>query len=376
MNKLFEPFDFFGLHFTSRVVMAPMTRCRSSQPGNVPNDLMAEYYGQRTSAALIISEATHVSQQGQGYSFTPGIHSQEQLSGWKKITARVHQNGGQMFCQLWHVGRMSHSMFQNGESPVAPSAISVPAGTSVWVHDGKEGKMVPCTPPRALSLNEISGIQDDFVNAAKNAKAAGFDGIEIHGANGYLIDEFLRTTSNQRTDQYGGSPENRIRFLIGLIDKLRDVYPAHRTGVRFSPHNTSRGMNDPQAPDTVLKAIRQLNDMGIGYIHFAEADWDEAPEIPVGFRLEARRTFSGLIIVAGKYEKARAKKILNERLADLVAFGRPFVANPDLPVRMKHNLSFAELKPDLLYGGDALGYTDYPSWSPNARRKSAVCERG
>lgn len=362
MNKLFTPLDYTDLHFKHRIVMAPMTRCRSSQPGNVPNEVMATYYGQRASAALIVSEATQISPQGQGYSFTPGIYSAEQVAGWRLVTDAVHQHGGLIYSQLWHVGRMSHAMFQQGGAPVAPSAIAVPEGTGVWVHDGKEGKMVPCTPPRALTLDEIHAVQDDFVKAAKNAKAAGFDGIELHAANGYLIDQFLRTTSNQRTDEYGGSVENRIRFLLEIVQRLLDVFPAQRIGVRFAPHNMSRGMDDAGTPETVLAAMRELNRLGVGYVHFAEADWDEAPAVPEAFRVAAREAFSGLIIVAGNYNAERAEQVLSAGWVDLVAFGRPFVANPDFPARLQAGYPMAEMKPEYLFGGSALGYADYSAY--------------
>lgn len=362
-TDLFSPYTLGDLVLPHRIVMTPMTRCRSSQPGNVPNALMAEYYSQRASAALIIAEATQISPQGQGYSFTPGIHSAEQIAGWKIVTEAVHTRGGKIFLQLWHVGRMSHSRFQNGGVPVAPSAIPVPEGTTIWIgnESGTGGEAVACTPPRALSLEEIHSIQDDYVRAAENAKKAGFDGVELHGANGYLIDEFLRTSSNRRTDAYGGTPENRIRFLVQIAERLVTIFPPSRIGVRLAPHNQARGMDDPATPQTVLLAMKELARLDIGYVHFAEVDWDAAPDVPLDFREQALAAFPNTIIVAGKYDLAKAQWVLGEGFADLVAFGRPFIANPDLPARLKNEAPLAELKPDLLYGGGASGYTDFPT---------------
>ncbi|MBK1884081.1 alkene reductase [Luteolibacter pohnpeiensis] len=360
--NLFSPYRLGKMDLPNRVIMAPMTRCRSSQPGNIPNEMMAEYYGQRSSAGFIIAEATQISPQGQGYSFTPGIHSQEQVEGWKKVTRSVHEKGGRIFLQLWHVGRMSHAHFQNGGQPVAPSAIPVPDDTTIWIanEDGNGGKSTPCTPPRELTLDEIHSIQEDYVRAVKNAKEAGFDGVELHGANGYLIDEFLRTSSNQRTDSYGGSPENRARFLIEIVEKIINIFPAGCIGLRLSPHNQSRGMDDPTTPETALLALRKLDSLGLGYIHFAEVDWDAAPDVPLEFRVEARKAFSRTIIVAGKYDLEKADWVLRENLADLVAFGRPFISNPDLPARLENGWRLAELDPTRFYGGGKEGYVDYP----------------
>ncbi|WP_027184730.1 alkene reductase [Desulfovibrio inopinatus] len=363
MSDLFSPFTFKDMMFRNHIAMPPMTRCRSSQPGNIPNAMMATYYGQRTQAGLIITEATLVSPDAQGYSFTPGIHSPEQVEGWKLVTNAVHERGGTIFVQLWHVGRMSHAHFHNGQPPVAPSAIATPDGTMVWMaNEQGQGELRRCTPPRALTLDEIARIQDDFAQAAKNAKEAGFDGVELHAANGYLIDQFLRKSSNHRDDAYGESPENRIRFLIEIAERIVDIFPDGHLGVRFAPHNQSRGMNDPDTPETVLLAMKHLADMGFGYVHFAEADWDTAPEVPREFRALARAIFPNLIIVAGNYTLDRAQEILENGYADFVAFGRPFVANPDLPTRLKNGWPLVEPDRSTLYGGDEKGYIDYPEY--------------
>lgn len=362
-NELFQPYRLGQLDLANRIVMAPMTRCRTTQPGDIPNELMAQYYAQRASAGLIISEATQISPQGKGYSFTPGIHAAAQIDGWRKVTDAVHNAGGRMFLQLWHVGRMSHPSFHTDGQPVAPSAIAPDA--SVWIADPDtgEGGMVECPTPRSLMTHEIAQIVEDFRQAAANAIAAGFDGVELHGANGYLIDQFLRTTSNTRTDEYGGSQDNRIRFLIEVVDAVAQEVGAHRTGIRLAPFITERGMNDPSAVDTILKAARELDRRSIAYIHLVEADWDDQPNVPGDFRIALRQAFSGTIVVAGRFDRARGNAIIEFGLADLVAFGRPFVANPDLPARLKDELPLAGYDGSKLYGGGADGYVDYPVYA-------------
>ncbi|MNV11143.1 N-ethylmaleimide reductase [compost metagenome] len=332
-SPLFDPVQLGAVSLPNRIVMAPMTRSRSTQPGDVPNAMMAAYYAQRASAGLIVTEATQISPQGKGYSFTPGIYSAEQVAGWKLVTDAVHAAGGRIFSQLWHVGRMSHESFHVDGKPVAPSALAPDA--NVWIVDPETGLggMTPCPIPRALETGEIAGVIEDYRYAAANAKRAGFNGVEIHGANGYLIDEFLRRSANQRTDQYGGSQENRIRFLVEVAEAVAGEIGADRTGVRLSPFITQRNMADDEAVDTMLLAARELDCLGLAYIHLSEADWEDAPVTPEAFRHDLRAAFSGKVIVAGKYDKARAERILAASLADIVAFGRPFIANPDLPRR-------------------------------------------
>lgn len=359
MNSLFAPITHGRLNLTSRIVMAPMTRARAAQPGNIPTPLMAEYYAQRASAGLIITEATQISPQGQGYSFTPGIHSDEQVAGWRKVTEAIHAAGGRIMLQLWHVGRMSHESFHPDCLPVAPSAIAPDA--SVWVVDPVTGRgdMLPCPVPRALETAEIAGIVADYAQAAQHARDAGFDGVEIHAANGYLLDSFLRTSSNHRTDQYGGPVENRIRLAIEVAGTVADIFGAAQTGIRFSPFITQRGMDDPEAPETILTLVRALDRMGLGHVHLAEADWDDAPETPLEFRVALRAAFSGHIIVAGGYDARKAQDIGTSGLVDLVAFGRPFLANPDFPQRLAENLPLADFDPGTLFGGGAEGFTTY-----------------
>ena len=344
---LFTPLHRRGPALPNRIVMAPMTRA---------------------GAGLIVSEATQISPQGQGYSHTPGIHSGAQIDGWRRVTDAVHAAGGRMVLQLWHVGRMSHPVFHDGAAPVAPSALAPEA--QVWVvgEDGV-GRMLDCPTPRALERAEIVDIVEDYRHAAANAMAAGFDGVEIHGANGYLIDQFLRTTSNRRTDAWGGSRDNRLRFLEAVARAVAAEAGADRTGVRLAPYITARGMACPDIIDTILEAAGRLDALGIGYLHLAEADWDDAPQIPEAFRHALRTRFGGSLIVAGGYDAARAQAIVHAGLADAVAFGRPFIANPDLPGRLARDLPLADFDPATLFGGDARGYADYP---PAARDDHAV----
>ncbi|OJI48909.1 alkene reductase [Vibrio vulnificus] len=359
MSKLFEPTQLKHLDLQNRVVMAPMTRARTSQPGNIPNAMMATYYKQRASAGLIISEATQISDDSQGYSFTPGVYTDEQVAGWKSVTQAVKSQGAAMFCQLWHVGRVSHPVFQKGAQPIAPSALA-PVETKVWIADEHgNGNMVDCVEPRAMTQDDIDRVVSDFAYAAKRAIEAGFDGVEIHGGNGYLIDQFLRTNSNHRKDQYGGSRENRIRFLLQVVDAVSQAIGADKAGVRLAPFITFKDMNCPDIVPTILEASKQLQARDIAYLHPSEADWEDAPEIPESFRIELREYFTNTIIVAGSYTQARADEVLKKGYADLVAFGRPFVSNPDLVARLKHQQPLAELDGATLFGGDERGYTDY-----------------
>lgn len=343
------------------IVLAPMTRARTSQPGDIPNDMMAEYYAQRASAGLIVTEATQISRQGQGYSFTPGIYSGDQIDGWRKVTDAVHEAGGRIVLQLWHVGRMSHESFHEDGKPVAPSALAPNA--QVWVVNPAtgEGEMVECPVPRALTIDEIGDVVEDFRTAARNAMEAGFDGVEIHGANGYLIDQFLRRTANQRKDAYGGSVENRLRFLREVVTAVADEVGAGRTGIRLAPYITQRGMDDSEVIDTILAAAKFLDEKGVAYLHLVEADWDDAPQVPEEFRKNLREVYRGTIIVAGNYDRLKAEQVIAKDYADLVAFGRPFIANPDLPRRFRDGLPLAAFDKATLFGGDRRGYTDYPA---------------
>ncbi|MCB0407650.1 MAG: alkene reductase [Bdellovibrionales bacterium] len=366
-DKIYSTLQLGKIELKNRFVMAPMTRSRSTQPGDIPNDLMAEYYGQRaTYPCLIITEATQISSQGKGYSYTPGIFTKDQIEGWKKVTRAVHDKGGKIFLQLWHVGRMSHeSLHENGET-VGPSAISPNA--QVWIvgADGV-GKMVDCPIPRELTREEIKEIINDFRVGAKNAIEAGFDGVEIHGANGYLIDQFLRRTSNHRQDEYGGDIENRIRFAIEVAKAVADEVGAHRTGIRLAPFIKQRGMDDDESVETILKLSKELSSLGLVYIHLAEADWDDAPQVDSDFRYKLREVYNGKIIVAGNYTVEKGESLLESNLVDLIAFGRPFIANPDFPLRIKNNWPLADFDPKTLFGGNKDGYTTYKPYSEESK---------
>lgn len=362
---LFSSYKLGGLQLKNRMVMPPMTRSRSSA-GDVANELMAEYYSQRASAGLIISEGTQISRQGQGYAWTPGIYTEAQMEGWKKVTDAVHAAGGLMFAQLWHVGRVSHTSIQEGgQAPVSPSAI-LAEGVKVFVDlEGKgpaggAGSMIQHSMPRELSIPEIEAIVQDYAQAARNAIAAGFDGVELHGANGYLIEQFIDSQTNQRTDAYGGSLENRLRFLKEVTTAVADAIGKERVGVRQAPLTTLMGAVDDNPEETYIAAATMLNEIGVAYIHVAEADWDNAPVMPVAFKEAYRAAFKGTLIYAGKYTRERAEEALTRGWADLIAFGRPFIANPDLPYRLQHNLELNLPDNRSFFGGGAAGYTDYP----------------
>ncbi|KXH85081.1 alkene reductase [Chryseobacterium kwangjuense] len=363
MEKLFEPLTLAGNQLKNRFVMAPMTRSRSSQPGDIPNALMAEYYSQRASAGLIITEATQVSLQGMGYAATPGIYSEEQINGWKLVTEAVHEKKGKIFLQLWHVGRVSSSKV-NGLQPLAPSPLTA-NNTNVYIFDGApngDATFVPVEAPRAMDTTDIKQAVKEFAEGAKNAVAAGFDGVEIHGANGYLIDQFLRSNSNIRTDAYGGSKENRIRFLMEVTEAVIQVVGKEKTGVRLSPFIKFKDMDDPEILDTIMLAAEQLNRLDIAYIHLCEADWDDAPAIPEHFRAELREKFKNTIIATGNKTPEEGGKLLENNLVDLIGFGRKFLTNPDYPERVKVNAPLNEISdPHTLFGGGgAKGYIDYP----------------
>ncbi len=341
------------LSLSNRMVMAPLTRNRAGE-GNVPGDINTLYYTQRSSAGLIITEASQISASALGYPLTPGIHTDEQIVGWKKITDAVHERDGVIFLQLWHVGRISHpSMLPDGALPVAPSAIR-PEGDAV-TYEG----MQPFVTPRALELSEIPGLVEDYAEAAKNAKIAGFDGVEIHAANGYLLDEFLRDGSNTREDRYGGSVENRMRFLDEVIIAVKDVWPANRVGVRLSPENQFNDIRDSQPQSTFNAVVDMLSTHGLAYLHVLEGDMLN-DERKVDY-VELRRRFGGLYMANKGYDQRSAEALIASGDADMVAFGQLFIANPDLPARFAAGAALNEPDSATFYGGDEKGYTDYPS---------------
>ncbi|TNE29973.1 MAG: alkene reductase [Bacteroidetes bacterium] len=362
-TRLFQPYTMNGRALKNRFLMAPMTRSRSDQPGDVPNKLMATYYGQRASAGLIITEATQVSLQGKGYARTPGIYTPEQIEGWKLTTEEVHAKGSEIFLQLWHVGRVSSSKV-NGLQPIAPSPITAKE-TKVYVFDGApngDATFTPVEEPREMTQKDIDRVVKEFAQGAKNAMKAGFDGVEIHGANGYLIDQFLRSNSNRRTDKYGGSMENRIRLLTEITQAVVDEVGSRNVGVRLSPFISFKDMADPEILDTIMLAAKALEKIGVVYIHLSEADWDDAPEIPDEFRIELRKTFSNTIIATGNKTPDQGEHLLQNNWVDIIGFGRKFLTNPDYPERVKLNAKMNEISDShtLFGGGTARGYTDYP----------------
>jgi N-ethylmaleimide reductase len=352
---IFSPFRLGPLPLPNRVVMAPMTRNRAG-PRNVPTALNATYYAQRASAGLIVAEASQVSPQGLGYPGTPGIHSAEQVAGWKLVTDAVHAAGGRIFLQLWHVGRISHPSLQpDGALPVAPSAIA-PAGQA-WTLDG----MKPYVTPRALETAELPGIVEQFRRGAANAKAAGFDGVEVHAAHGYLLDQFLRDKTNQRTDPYGGSAANRARLLVEVMAAVAGEWGAERVGVHLSPTNLAfNDISDSDPPATFSTAVRELDRLGLGYLHLVEP----GPGDPVGPgpRLNGaffRPQWRNALIVNKAYDLVRANAVLGDGAADLVSFATLYLANPDLPERFRRGAAFNPPDRKTFYGGSAPGYTDY-----------------
>jgi N-ethylmaleimide reductase len=354
MNLLTQ-YKLGDLELSNRMVMAPMTRCRAVE-GNVPNPLAITYYVQRASAGLIITEGSQVSPQGVGYVRTPGIHSPLQVAGWKNVTEAVHKAGGKIFLQLWHVGRVSHPDFLGGELPVAPSAL--PFEGEVHTPSGKKKFVIP----RALELSEIPDIIEQFRKGAQNAKAAGFDGVEIHGANGYLLDQFLRDGSNRRKDKYGGSLQNRVRLPLEVTEAVIGVWGADRVGYRISPHFSNYSMSDTNPRQTFSYFARELNNIGLGYLHMVE---------PVGGRMGAtapderlapiiRDIFKGTLMLNGGYDARSGNEAIEKGDADLISFGVLFLANPDIPERFRKNAPLNSADVATFYTGEEKGYTDYP----------------
>lgn len=362
MSSLFESLLLGDITLANRIIMSPLTRMRSKQPGNIPYELNATYYAQRSSAGLIITEATQISPQGQGYPATPGIYSKEQIEGWKLITTAVHKNGGKIFLQLWHVGRISHSSFQpENKLPVAPSAIR-PSGKTLT----QDWKQLDFETPHALSHTEIQGIIEDYGIACKNAQEAGFDGVEVHGANGYLLDQFLQDGSNHRNDQYGGSIENRSRFLLEVVDRAISVWGSGRVGVRLSPYSSFNDMSDSNPSALFNYVLAALSNRNIAYVHMIEPRATSAggnenivDDVPSAAEL-FRKNFNGMFISAGGYNPESARNAVESKLVDAVVFGRFFIANPDLPQRIKTGAALNKYNRSTFYGGNEKGYTDYP----------------
>jgi len=356
-SKLLEPYKLGPMTLPNRLVMAPLTRNRAVA-GMVPSPLAVEYYGQRASAGLLITEASQISQQGQGYQDTPGIYSKEQVAGWRKVTERVHGRGGRIFIQIWHVGRISHTTLQpNGGAPVGPSAIRAKGKTFVG------GTFTDISEPRALALEEIPEIVDDFRRATVNAIEAGFDGVEIHGANGYLLDQFAKDGANKRTDAYGGSIENRARLMLEVTKAVASEAGPERTGIRISPVTPSNDISDSDPQPLFEHIVDHLNALKLVYIHVIEGATGGPRDVaPFDYR-SLRKRFNGVYIANNGYDFALANKVLAANEADLIAFGKLFIANPDLVERLKRGAPLNAPDKATFYGGDAKGYTDYPTLS-------------
>lgn len=353
-TTLFSPIKLGACQLPNRIVMAPLTRMRA--PENIPTELMATYYRQRASAGLIISEATPIAPLGIGYPAIPCIYTDRQIDGWRQITDAVHAENGRIFLQLWHVGRISHPDFHQGELPVAPSAIAA-KGNAVTPTG-----MQPFVTPRALAADELPGIVEQYRKAAGNALAAGFDGVEIHGANGYLLDQFLRDGTNKRTDRYGGRVENRCRLLLEVVDAVVAACGAERVGIRLSPSGTFNDMGDSDPEQLFVYLLNQLSRLNLAYLHLVDAlDGDIRHGAKVVNLAVLRRAYQGNLIICGGYDYARAEQVLADGLADAVAFGQLYIANPDLVARFKLHAPLNTPDPATFYGGDDKGYIDYPA---------------
>jgi len=359
MANLFKSVQLGSLVLANRVFMAPLTRNRAGADG-VPCELATTYYSQRASAGLIVTEATQISPMGKGYVNTPGIHSPEQVRAWSRIVESVHKGGGRIFLQLWHVGRISHtSLLPNNAQPVAPSAIR--ANSQTLIATG----LAPVSEPVALTASGIKETLDDYRRAAGNAKEAGFDGVEIHAANGYLIDQFLKTGSNRRTDEYGGVASNRVRFLTETLERVLEVWDSEQVGVRISPTGGFNDMTDDNPLETFSVAVAKLNSYGLGYLHVVETAQNSkgSSKEDLAMSAQLRTLWKGLYVVNGGYDGPKGEEAVQTGHADAVAYGRAFLANPDLPRRLQLGTALNEPDPTTFYGGDAAGYTSYPALS-------------
>jgi N-ethylmaleimide reductase len=354
-NSLFSPISLGDMTLANRIIMAPLTRNRAGD-GNVPQDMNVEYYRQRTGAGLIISEGSQISATGVGYPGTPGIHSKLQIEGWKRVTHAVHEQGGRIFIQLWHTGRISHSSLQPGHIlPVAPSALKA-AGQAMTDQGLQDFET-----PHALTLKELPGIVDEYATAAQNAKKAGFDGVELHAANGYLLDQFLRDGTNRREDSYGGDVAKRMRLLVEVVEKCIEVWGSHRVSVRVSPENTFNDIKDRQPQQTFNAIATKLSDYPLAYLHVLEGDMMTGKR-EVDY-VALRNCFSGLYMANNGYDLDSGNRAIAQNHADMVAFGKLFIANPDLPERFAKNLPLNKPDHATFYGGDEKGYTDYPKYA-------------
>ena len=361
LKHLLSPVQAGSINLKNRVVMAPLTRSRAGQPGDIPRALNVEYYSQRASAGLIVTEASQISRQGQGYAWTPGIYTDAQEAGWKNVVDAVHGKGGRIAIQLWHVGRISHTLLQeNGAAPVSASAITAANSQCFVVQEDGTPANVATSEPRALNIEELPGIVDQYRQATRRAKRAGFDLVEVHAANGYLLQQFMSTNSNLRNDAYGGNLENRARLTLEVVDAVIAEIGADRVGVRLSPNFVAHGIADTEAEAMALYLAEALNERGVAYIHIAEPDWAGGPELTTSFRQQLRAAFKGTLICCGGYSAAEAEELIASGLSDSVAFGRSYIANPDLVERFAAGASLNKADRSTFYGGEEKGYTDYP----------------
>lgn len=359
-DNLFEPIKMGTQELKNRIIMAPLTRLRAVEPGDVPTALAGEYYSQRAGAGLIIAEATQVSFQAKGYAGAPGIHTQDQTTAWKTIVDDVHAKGGKIVVQLWHTGFVAHKSVQpDGEAPISASNVEVGVRTTLRDSDNKAIR-VEATPPRPATLDEIKQVIADFAAATKNAQEAGFDGVEIHGAHGYLLHQFWAQHTNQRDDNYGGSLENRARLMLDVIDACVGAWDADHVGIRISPLGTFNNVEAGYHEDENIWLIGQINQRGIMYLHLSEPDWAGGTPYSDEFRQRVRGAFDQMIIAAGGYSVEKAERNIREGYIDAVAFGRDYIANPDLAERIRQDVALNEQHPETFYGGGTEGYTDYP----------------
>lgn len=362
LDELLSPVKVGTLEFKNRMVMAPLTRNRASQPGDIPSEMNARYYAQRAGAGLIVSEATQISKQGQGYFAAPGIYTDAQEAGWSDVVKAVHAKGGKMALQLWHVGRVSHHLVQeNNQQPVAPSAIRAEKTTAFVKHEDGSLGPIQADTPRALETSELPGIVKQYVDAANRALRAGFDMVEVHAANGYLLQQFMSTNTNHRTDAYGGSVENRVRLVIEVLEAVVGVMGADRVGIRISPNFVGFDLKDTEAEASSLYLAKHLTRLNVAYMHIAEPDWAGGEPLSDTFRNALREAYNGKIIVCGQYTAQSGEARIEKGQADLIAFGRAFLANPDLVERFRKGAPLNKPNEETFYGGGDEGYTDYPA---------------
>lgn len=373
-KTLFDPYSFGPLQLKNRIVMAPLTRSRAGE-GDAPGDLNAAYYAQRAGAGLIISEATQVSKQGQGYLWTPGIYTRQQVEGWKKVVKAVHARDGKIFLQMWHVGRISHTTLQpNGAAPISSTDKAAENTFSFALDENGNPGNVPASKPTIATIEQLKQVVEDYAQGARNAKEAGFDGAEVHGANGYLFDQHLNSVVNERTDEYGNqSRENRTRLLLEAYDAVAAAFGPERVGVRIAPFGSFGGMQrDPKVEETFLYLAEELTRRGAAYIHVVRgSQFDAEPVVPFEFFEKLRKAFAGTIIITGGLDQKKAEDLLEKGVTDLVGFGMLFISNPDLPERFRNGWPLAQADPATLYGGGAKGYADYPAYQDAEARDDA-----